>query len=144
MAIAAQNPEPADAAARRAIAPVTVYTLDRLAAFDRTFYDTVRSDLTPVEALTVPPRDARAFEVPAGHLFRIVTPEGAQVGDLNLWNGADLPRALLQRQDPCPARHPRQHRRPAVEHPAMAAPDGDHHPRHPGLVRHRRVRRRRA
>ena len=28
MAMAAQNPEPADAAARRAVQPVTVYTLD--------------------------------------------------------------------------------------------------------------------
>ena len=53
MALAAQNPEPADAAARRAVQPVTVYTLDGLPPFDRTFYDTVRSDLTPVEALTV-------------------------------------------------------------------------------------------
>ena len=90
MALAAHNPEPADAAARRAIKPVTVYTVDRLPPFDRTFYETVRSDLTLVQALTVPPRDARAFEVPAGHLFRIVTPEGSQVGDLNLWNAADL------------------------------------------------------
>ena len=38
----------------------------------------------------MPPRDARAFEVPAGHLFRIVTAEGSQVGDLNLWNASDL------------------------------------------------------
>ena len=84
MTLAAHNPEPADAAARRAVEPVTVYTVDRLPPFDRTFYDTARSDLTLVQALTVPPRDARAFEVPAGHLFRIVTPEGSQVGDLNL------------------------------------------------------------
>ena len=90
MALAAQNPEPPDAASRRAVKPVTVYSLDRLPPFDRTFYETVRSDLTLAQALTVPPRDARAFEVPAGHLFRIVTPEGSQVGDLNLWNAADL------------------------------------------------------
>ena len=90
MRIAAQHPEPADADARRTIQPVTVYALDSLPPFDRTFYETVRGDLTLVQALTVPPRDARAFEVPAGHLFRIVTPEGSQVGDLNLWNAADL------------------------------------------------------
>ncbi|WP_394842110.1 DUF1989 domain-containing protein [Pendulispora brunnea] len=40
--------------------------------------------------LTVPPRDARAFVVPAGHFFRIVSVEGSQVGDLNLWNLHDL------------------------------------------------------
>ena len=38
MTIAAQNPEPADAAARRAVQPVTVYTLGGLPPFDRTFY----------------------------------------------------------------------------------------------------------
>ncbi|EPE8564780.1 DUF1989 domain-containing protein [Klebsiella variicola] len=30
-----------------------------------------------------------AWEVPAGHLFRITTPEGPQVGDLNIWNRRD-------------------------------------------------------
>jgi uncharacterized protein YcgI (DUF1989 family) len=38
----------------------------------------------------VPPRDARAFKIPAGHFFRIVSIEGPQVGDLNLWNANDL------------------------------------------------------
>ena len=38
----------------------------------------------------MPPRDARAFRVPAGHFFRISSIEGSQVGDLNLWNAADL------------------------------------------------------
>ena len=90
MAIPAQYPEPADAAARRAVEPVTVYTMDRLPPFDRAFYETARGGMTLVDEVTVPPRDARAFGVPAGHLFRIVTPDGSQVGDLNLWNAADL------------------------------------------------------
>ncbi len=90
MAIPAQNPVPADAAARRAVEPVTVYTLDKLPAYDQEFYESARSDMTLVEELIVPPRDARAFEVPAGHLFRILNTEGTQVGDLNLWNANDL------------------------------------------------------
>ena len=90
MSIPPQHAEPADAAARRAVEPVTVYTVDSLPAFDRTFYEDVRTDMTLVDELTVPPRDGRAFEVPAGHLFRIVSIEGPQVGDLNLWNSANL------------------------------------------------------
>jgi uncharacterized protein YcgI (DUF1989 family) len=46
--------------------------------------------MSKVEELTVPPRDAAAFRVPAGHLFRIVSIDGPQVGDLNLWNAHDL------------------------------------------------------
>jgi uncharacterized protein len=38
----------------------------------------------------VPPRDARAFRVSRGQFFRIVSIEGPQVGDLNLWNADDL------------------------------------------------------
>ena len=38
----------------------------------------------------MPPRDARCFEVPAGSFFRIVSIEGPQVGDLNLWAAADI------------------------------------------------------
>ena len=90
MAIPAQNPEPADAATRRAVKPVTVYTLDKLPIYDQEFYETVRSDMTLSHELTVPIRDARTFDVPAGHLFRIVSIEGPQVGDLNLWNANDL------------------------------------------------------
>ena len=90
MADAERHAEPPDAAQRRALEPVLVYALDNLPPFDRTFYETVRRDLTLVEELVVPPRQARAFEIPAGHLFRIVTPDGPQVGDLNLWNAFDL------------------------------------------------------
>jgi hypothetical protein len=38
----------------------------------------------------IPPREARLFRVGAGQFFRITSVEGPQVGDLNLWNAADL------------------------------------------------------
>lgn len=34
----------------------------------------------------VPPRSGYAWSVPAGHIVRIKTPLGPQVGDLNMWN----------------------------------------------------------
>ncbi len=46
--------------------------------------------MTKIGETIVPPREARAFDVPAGHFFRIVSIEGPQVGDLNLWNAANL------------------------------------------------------
>ena len=50
----------------------------------------LRQDLTIVDEIIVPPRAARTFRVPKGRFFRIVSIEGAQVGDLNLWNAHDL------------------------------------------------------
>ena len=81
---------PADAAARRAAQPVVCYAVDRLPPVDRAFYERARRDLVAVGEVIVPPREARTFEVPAGHFFRIVSIEGPQVGDLNLWNAHDL------------------------------------------------------
>ncbi|CAK3805208.1 Hypothetical predicted protein [Lecanosticta acicola] len=37
-------------------------------------------------AFTLPPRSGRAWHAPKGSIVRISTPEGAQVGDLNVWN----------------------------------------------------------
>jgi uncharacterized protein YcgI (DUF1989 family) len=81
---------PADAAERRRARPVVVYRAERLPPLDRAFYEEVRRGMRLVRDLRVQPRDAAAFEVPAGHLFRIVSIEGPQVGDLNLWNAHDL------------------------------------------------------
>jgi len=81
---------PPDAEQRRAAAPVICYRVDQLPAFDSSFYNNARAGLTKESELTVAPRDAEAFEVPAGHLFRIVSVEGSQVGDLNLWNANNL------------------------------------------------------
>jgi uncharacterized protein YcgI (DUF1989 family) len=56
---------------------------------DRAFYQQIASAQerrTLTEKLVVPIRSGRAWRVPAGHVFRIVTIEGPQVGDLNIWN----------------------------------------------------------
>src|ERR1044072_6845429 len=84
-----QSPPP-DAAQRRAARPVIVYSVDKLPPYDRAFYEAVRRDLTKISESIVPPREARTFSVPVGHIFRIVSIEGPQVGDLNLWNAHDL------------------------------------------------------
>jgi uncharacterized protein YcgI (DUF1989 family) len=85
-----QSQAPADAAQRRAAPAVVVYSVDNVPAYDRSFYESARRDVTKIAEILVPPRDARAFKVPAGHFFRIVSVEGPQVGDLNLWNAHDL------------------------------------------------------
>ena len=86
----AHTTPPPDAAARRRAPPVLAYSVEQLPSFDAAFYNRARADLRNVAEVTVPPREAKAFDVPAGHLFRIVSVEGPQVGDLNLWNAHDL------------------------------------------------------
>jgi uncharacterized protein YcgI (DUF1989 family) len=39
-----------------------------------------------VEQFVLPIRSGRSWDVPAGHVCRIVAVEGPQVGDLNIWN----------------------------------------------------------
>ena len=90
MTRSAQTAAPPDAAARRSAKPVTCYSVDQLPPFDAAFYNAARSELTEISALVVPPRDGRAFRVLAGHFLRIVSIEGPQVGDLNLWHEHDL------------------------------------------------------
>ncbi|GGX66029.1 urea carboxylase-associated family protein [Saccharospirillum salsuginis] len=80
------HPAPADAADRRRAAPVVAYPTDSLPGFDAALYASARTDMTLVDRWEIPPRDAKCFTVPAGHLCRIVSVEGPQVGDLNLWN----------------------------------------------------------
>ena len=81
---------PPDAKARRDAAPVRVYTGEGFPKFEPEFYRKARSGMETIGEIIVPPRDARSFHVPAGHIFRIVSIEGPQVGDLNLWNAHDL------------------------------------------------------
>ena len=81
---------PGDASARRAVTPVVCYPVAALPRPDIAAYRAARAGWERVGQVLVPPREARCFEVPAGHFFRIVSVEGPQVGDLNLWNRHDL------------------------------------------------------
>lgn len=83
-------PVPADAEARKSVAPVICYPTDTLPAFDAEFYAQAQAGMVHVDDVVVQPRQANTIEVPAGHIFRIVSMDGSQVGDLNLWNAHDL------------------------------------------------------
>lgn len=82
--------EPEDAIARRAVKPLICYPVETLPAPNMAVFDSARQNLTKVDEATAPARGAAVFHVPAGHFFRIISVEGSQVGDLNLWNENDL------------------------------------------------------
>jgi len=81
---------PQDAAARKAIAPVICYPTETLPQPDMALYEAARATLRKTGEVLVRAREAATFNVPAGHFFRITSVEGAQVGDLNLWQADDL------------------------------------------------------
>ena len=81
---------PPDADERRSAPPVVCYEIDALPPLDAARLGRWRAGLVVESSVTVAPRDAAAFRVPAGHGFRIVSLDGPQVGDLNLWNAANL------------------------------------------------------
>ncbi len=83
-------PQPQDAEERRRIPPVICYPVDTLPRPDLAAYQAAREGWKKVDEVVVPPREARCFPVPAGSFFRIVSIEGPQVGDLNLWAAEDL------------------------------------------------------
>jgi hypothetical protein len=81
---------PADAGARRAVKPVICYPNETLPEPDMALYRAARAGARKSDEVTVQPRDAACFEVPAGYFCRITSVDGPQVGDLNLWNAGDL------------------------------------------------------
>lgn len=85
-----RHPAPPDADARRAVPPVEVYPTGTLPPSDLGAYAAARTGATRTATIVVPPREAVAFQVPAGHFFRISLQHGPQVGDLNLWAADDL------------------------------------------------------
>lgn len=86
----ARTQMPNDGKARKAVEPTVCYPIDTLPEAPLELYHAARTDMKKVAEVIVPPRDARCWEVPAGHFCRIVSIEGSQVGDLNLWNAKDL------------------------------------------------------
>ena len=85
-----QTPPPTDAHLRRAAKPVIAYPLDTLPRPDMGAYTQARETLEKIDEVVVPPRHAMTFTVAAGNFFRIVSMDGPQVGDLNLWAADNL------------------------------------------------------
>lgn len=81
---------PIDADARQAVEPVICYPTDTLPEPKLALYQAARANARKVDDVLVPPRDARCFKVKAGQFFRITSVDGPQVGDLNLWNAANI------------------------------------------------------
>ena len=82
--------EPKDATARRAIEPVICYPVTDLPQPNLALYQRVATGAVVTDEATAQPREAACIEVPAGSFLRITSVEGAQVGDLNLFNANDL------------------------------------------------------
>ncbi|KAK1990428.1 hypothetical protein LX36DRAFT_647867 [Colletotrichum falcatum] len=59
----------------------SVLTVDRAL-----YYAAQQAPRVLLEEFTLPIRSGRAWKAPAGSIVRISTPEGPQVGDLNVWN----------------------------------------------------------
>ncbi|KAF2716114.1 hypothetical protein K431DRAFT_289673 [Polychaeton citri CBS 116435] len=54
---------------------------------DRDLYDAIANAKRElVEEFVLPIRSGKAWTAPAGHIVRFSTPEGPQVGDVNIWN----------------------------------------------------------
>ena len=87
---APQTKQPADADARKSVKPVICYPVDTLPLPDMDLYTAAREKMEKIDEIIVLPRDANTFKVAAGQFFRIVSIEGPQVGDLNLWAADDL------------------------------------------------------
>ena len=79
-----------DAQERRSVAPVICYPTEGLPRPDIATYENAACGADKVSETLVPVREAACFHVAAGHVFRISSVEGPQVGDLNLWHASDL------------------------------------------------------
>ena len=77
--------EPSHAASARSVAPVLVYPPDSLPPVPVDRYREALRTADLVAEIVVPPREGRALDVPKGCFLRIVSIEGPQVGDLNLF-----------------------------------------------------------
>lgn len=85
-----QHDAPETAEEMKAVRPVICYPPETLPDPNLARLRELRSAARKTDEITITPRDAGCIEVPAGCFFRIVSVDGPQVGDLNLWNAHDL------------------------------------------------------
>ncbi|MGB0799243.1 MAG: urea carboxylase-associated family protein [Planktomarina sp.] len=84
------HPAPTDADARRGVKVQVCYPLDTLPAIDLAGAKARRAGAVLSHSVLVPAREAACIDVPAGHFARVVSVDGPQVGDLNIWNTHDI------------------------------------------------------
>jgi uncharacterized protein len=72
------------------VTPTICYPTEGLPKPELGIYQLASSGAVKLYETLVPPREATCFRVAAGHVFRISSVEGPQVGDLNLWHASDL------------------------------------------------------
>ena len=85
-----ERPKPDDADYLKDIEPVICYNPINLQNFSFSIYKEARKNLKKIDSIMVMPRSANCVDIDAGHFFRIKCVDGAQVGDLNLWNRNNL------------------------------------------------------
>ena len=76
---------PSDAKKRKEIRPVICYPNNTLPDPDLSGLKTHRKGSSLIKRIIIPPRQGICLPVKAGQFFRIISSEGPQVGDLNLW-----------------------------------------------------------
>ena len=81
---------PSDATQRAAAPVVVCYPPETIPPIESKMIAAVRASMVKVDEVVVPPREAATFKVPTGGLFRIVSVDGPQVGDLNLFYAHDM------------------------------------------------------
>jgi len=81
---------PMDAKDRINNKPIICYPIDNLKESNLSILHNARKNLKSVSEITIPPRDAKIFEVKKDQFFRIESIDGPQVGDLNIFQANNL------------------------------------------------------
>ena len=81
---------PDDAKKRKEIRPVICYPNDTLPDPELGELKDHRKGSSLISKIIIPPREGVCFPVASGQFFRIISSEGPQVGDLNLWAESNL------------------------------------------------------
>ena len=81
---------PSDAKDRINVKPIICYSISSLKETNLSILHHARKKLEKISEITIPPRDAKTFEVKKDQFFRIESIEGPQVGDLNIFQSNNL------------------------------------------------------
>lgn len=81
-----QHTAPKEGDAMRTTGVLVCYPVDALPQADLVGALIRREGAVNIATLKVPPREAGCIDVQAGHFARILSVDGPQVGDLNIWN----------------------------------------------------------